>query len=255
MRKKLIIPIMLGLSLLASCGQDTKAEKTDDTAVTTTETTTSAAAATTAATTKTETAASETTTSAATSTAPATTEKATEQQPETEAETDQNEEDKNILKAVNVLRDNYKYFYMEGTEDGTFKHHDPDGNLIDFKNLENYMVYEAENLTVDRVLGRIADEQDLIDKARYLLLSGKGQDYIDQLEKEPAPQDGIGFTRDDPPFSADYYEDYDVWRVRRIPASWTRNDGAVHKVSWSEGSSYVLIRGCDGKVLGTYINY
>ncbi len=241
MRKKLILPIILGLCTLASCSQDTKDKKAEDPAVTTT----IAAETETAATTQ-----AETTTSMTTATSPAIVDTKAQELVEKVTAPDYESEEKAIISAVNdiiaphVMFD-HNYQFGVGTPNGT----------AEFYTLENYMIYEAEYILDDRYLGAVTDEVDAAEKGRYVYLMCKGQDYIDQLEKEPAPQDGIGFTRDDPPFSADYYEDYDVWRVRRIPASWTRNDGAVHKVSWSEGSSYVLIRGCDGKVLGTYINY
>ncbi len=256
MRKKLIIPIMLGLCLLASCGQDTKAEKTNDTAVTTTEATTSATDTAAATTIKTTTTAAKTTASITASTAPAATEKATEQQPETEAATDPNEEDKKILKAINVLKDSYRYFYMDGTENGTFEHRDTDGDLIDFKNLESYMVYEAENLPIDRELGSIADEQDLIEKARYVLLNGKGQEYMDWLEDEPDSGDGAIYIRDNPSVKAEYYDEYDTWYIYPTSPTWTREDGTgPHIVAWSEGPRFMCIRGSDGRLLGSCIRY
>ena len=245
MRKNLILSIILSLCALASCSQDKKNEKAGGTAAVTAITATAEETETTA-TTQAETTASE----AAATTAPAVVDIRAQELVEKVTAPDYEAEEKAIISAVNDIIDpavmfDHNYQFGAGTPNG----------IAEFYTLENYMIYEAESILDDRYLGAVIDEGDAAEKGRYVYLMCKGQNYIDRLEKEPAPQDGIGFTRDDPPFLADYYEDYDVWRVRRIPASWTRNDGAVHSVSWSEGSSYVLIRGCDGKVLGSYINY
>lgn len=170
-------------------------------------------------------------------------------------EPDPDAEDKKILKAINELRENYNYFYLNHQPDGTLKHYTPDGELVDYKNLENYMVYEAGTIQIDRVLGSIADEQDVIDKAREVLLKAKGQEYIDWLEKEPASSDGTKYIRENPPIVANYYEDYDTWYLYPTSPSWKREDGKGGVVAWSEGPSFMCIRGSDGKLLGSCIKY
>ena len=212
--------------------------------------------------TKTTAAAAKTTTTKAiattvvTAAAPAANE--TSNEPETEAPTepDPNEEDKKILRAINELEGNHAYFYLDRVENGSFEHHNSDGELIDFKNLENYMVYEAENLPIDRELGSIADEQDLIEKARNVLLNAKGQWYMDWLEKEPKHDPDIEYVRENPPIIAQYYDEYDVWFIYPTSPSWKRADGEKGGiVAWSEGPSFMCIRGSDGKILGCCLNY
>ena len=54
---------------------------------------------------------------------------------------------------------------------------------------------------------------------------------MDWLEKEPASSDGTRYIRENP------------------------EDGKGGVVAWSEGPSFMCIRGSDGKLLGTCIKY
>ena len=265
MRKKYIVPLIISTILLASCTQGITEDHNSDTTVTTTDTpittevnaTTSTTTSATTTTTKspTTTKTTSTTTATTTATATTTTERMTEAPTAPATEPDPDAEDKKILKAINELRENYNYFYLNHQPDGTLKHYTPDGELVDYKTLENYMVYEAGTIQIDRVLGSIADEQDVIDKAREVLLKAKGQEYIDWLEKEPASSDGTKYIRENPPIVANYYEDYDTWYLYPTSPSWKREDGKGGVVAWSEGPSFMCIRGSDGKLLGSCIKY
>ena len=261
MRNSSIIPIMLSTLLLASCAKEAADDRNSDTTVTTTATATTieaetTTAATTLATTTKATTAKTTTTAAATTAAATTTEKTTEAPTAPATEPDPDAEDKEILKSINELREIYDYFYPDHQPDGTLTHYTSDGELVDYKNLENYMVYEAGTIPIDRVLGSITSEQDVIDKAREVLINGKGQEYIDWLEKEPEPDNGVRYIRDNPSIKAVYYEEYDTWYIYPTSPAWTKEDGtAPHKAAWSEGPCFMYIRGSDGKLLGTCINY
>ena len=202
--------------------------------------------------------ASTTTTTAAT-TAAVTTESAQEpvtDPPEQEPEKTEEDMEKEVLDAVyNITHDGY---YPECTiTNGTFEHYTHDGTLVDFKNIINYMTYEAETLPFDRTLGAVADEQDAIDKGRYVLLTCKGQEFMDWLEKEPTGYPDVEFVRDYPPIIAEYYDEYDVWYIHTTGPSWSPVDGGYpHIVALTEGISYqMFVRGCDGKIFGCFINY
>ncbi|WP_303796125.1 hypothetical protein [Ruminococcus flavefaciens] len=177
-------------------------------------------------------------------------------EPEPEREPTEEDREKEVLDAVyNITHDGYYPTYTE--TNGTFEHYTSDGTLVDFKNIINYMAYEAETLPFDRTLGAVADEQDAIDKGRYVLLTCKGQEFMDWLEKEPTRYPDVEFVRDYPPIIAEYYDEYDVWYIHTTGPSWSPVDGGYpHIVALTEGISYqMFVRGCDGKILGSFINY
>lgn len=195
-----------------------------------------------------------TTTAAVTSTnAPEDVTEAPEQEPEKSEE----DKEKEILDAVYSLSSN-GYYPTQTITNGTFERHiPPDGTLVEFYNIVNYMAYEAGILPVDRTLGAIADEQDAIDKGRYVFLSGKGQDFMDWLEKEPSHDPDVEYVREKPPIIAEYYDEYDVWYIHTTGPNWKRTDGGYpHIVAITEGTSEkIFVRGSDGKILGSYMNY
>lgn len=208
---------------------------------------------------------SSTTTTTSTTTAAVTSTNAPEPvtdapEPEPEREPTEEDKEKEVLDAVyNLVTNGYYPTYT--ITDGTFEHYTSDGTLVDFKNIINYMAYEAETLPFDRTLGAVADEQDAIDKGRYVLLNGKGQSFLDWLEREPNHDPEIEYVREKPPIMAEYYEEYDVWCVYTTTPSWKSvedNSGKKPKyiVALDEGiSRKIFIRGCDGKILGSFINY
>ncbi|SHM45354.1 hypothetical protein [Ruminococcus flavefaciens] len=165
------------------------------------------------------------------------------------------EKEKELLDtAYKSIIGNYLY-YNTMNNDG-FEHMTDEGR-IDFKNVINYMVYEAEHLSVERELGEIIDEQDAIEKARNVLLNEKGQEYMDWLEKEPHHDPEVEYYRERPAIIADYYDEFDIWVVRPTAPSWKRTDGqGPYIVALSEGASTKLfIRGHDGKILGCLLHY
>lgn len=177
--------------------------------------------------------------------------------PETEPENSEEVKEKEILDAVYNLSHNGYYPTCRITN-GTFEHYiPPDGTLVEFNSIINYMIFEAGILPFDRILGPVADEQDAIDKGRYVVLNGKGQEHMDWLEKEPKHDPDIEYVRERPPFIAEYYDEYDVWYVHTTGPSWKPSDGGYPYIAAvTEGSSdQIYIRGCDGKILGSYINY
>ena len=144
--------------------------------------------------------------------------------PEPEREPTEEDREKEVLDAVyNISHHGYYPTYTE--TNGTFEHYTSDGTLVDFKNIINYMAYEAETLPFDRTLGAVADEQDAIDKGRYVLLTCKGQEFMDWLEKEPTRYPDVEFVRDYPPIIAEYYDEYDVWYIHTTGPSWSPVDG------------------------------
>ena len=265
---KYFLPLVFCTLILASCSRINPDKTPDDTGevkttIAASETTTTTAAATytntktTAAKTKSKTTTTQAVaTTVVTVTVPAADEKKEEPAAEAPTEPDPNEEDKRILKAINELRSNFRYFSINGENKYSFEHYTRDGELLDFKNIENYMVYEAEILPMDRVLGSIADEHDLLEKARNVLITAKGQEYMEWLEKEPKHDPAIEYVREKPPIMAQYYEEYDTWYVYPTSPSWKRTDGEKGVISgWSEFPSFMCIRNSDGKLLGCLLNF
>jgi hypothetical protein len=193
---------------------------------------------------------SETTTVATTEQAPP-----PEETDEPETEKTEDEKEKELLDTAykSIIGD---YLYYNTMNNDGFEHMTENG-MIDFKNVINYMVYEAENLPVERELGEIIDEQDAVEKARNVFLIAKGQEYMDWLEKEPKHDPEVEYYREKPPIIATYYDEYDIWIVRPTAPNWKRTDGqGPYIVALTEGASTKLfIRGCDGKILGSFVNY
>ena len=123
---------------------------------------------------------------------------------------------------------------------------------MNFKNAVEYIYFEAEHFQFDRELGEVIDEEDAAEKGRYVLLNGRGQEYMDWLEKEPDHDPNVEYVRRRPSVEAIYYEDYDIWYVYPTSPSWSpvNGDGPGFD-SWSEGPTYMFSRGRDGKVLGS----
>lgn len=204
---------------------------------------------------------SSTTTTTSTTTAAVTSTNAPEPvtdapEPEPEREPTEEDREKEVLDAVYNIS-HHGYYPTYTVTNGTFEYYiPPDGTLVEFYNIVNYMVYEAGILPIDRMLGAVADEQDAIDKGRYVLLTCKGQEFMDWLEKEPEDDSGFGFVREKPPIMAEYYDEYDVWYIYATSPNWKRTDGKKERVALTEGLSYqMFVRGCDGKILGSFIHY
>ena len=140
-----------------------------------------------------------------------------------------------------------------GSYDGKYEAIDENGNMVDFKDEINCLIYRADYwFKSDRVLGPIADEEDAIAKGRDILLRLNGQEYVDDHEKEYVVwSNGTKIIRDNPCYLADYNADYDIWDFRPTLFSGSSEDGQYHTAT--PGSvPHFYIRGCDGKILACF---
>ena len=143
---------------------------------------------------------------------------------------------------------NYGY---DGSVDGTYRAMDENGNDVDYKDEINYLIHKAEVLPADRVLGSIADEEDMISKGRQLLLDVIGQEYVDDHDKEYIDSKGVRVYRDNPCYKATYYEEFDIWDFRPTLFSGSSEDGNYH-VATPGSVPHFYVRGRDGKVLAAF---
>lgn len=111
---------------------------------------------------------------------------------------------------------------------------------------------DSTDLLSEKVLGKITSEEDALKKGKDVLIEIKGQEYIDEHESDYFLQNGenVKFIRDNPPFIAKYYDEYDIWQVIAVLRTGKTEDG--NTVVTTGTSPYVLIRGSDGKVVGIY---
>ena len=143
---------------------------------------------------------------------------------------------------------NYGY---DGSVDGTYRAMDENGNDVDYKDEINFLIHRAEVLPVDRMLGSIADEEDMISKGRQLLLDVIGQEYVDDHDKEYIDSKGVRVYRDNPCYKATYYEEFDIWDFRPTLFSGSSEDGNYH-VATPGSVPHFYVRGRDGKVLAAF---
>lgn len=195
-----------------------------------------------------------------------TTEKTDEVQPTTmeevtEAPQDNNSEQggsENNSSSENSEEALFRAFYLflhdgwDGSYYGKYEAYDENGNMVDYKDEINFLIHRAEVLPTDRMLGSIADEEDMIRKGRQLLLDLMGQEYIADHDKESyVNANGVTIYRDNPCYLATYYEDYDIWDFRPTLFSGSSEDGHFHVAS--PGSvPHFYVRGSDGKILGAF---
>lgn len=111
---------------------------------------------------------------------------------------------------------------------------------------------DSTDLLSEKVLGKITSEEDALKKGKDVLIEIKGQEYIDEHESDYFLQNGenVKFIRDNLPFIAKYYDEYDIWQVIAVLRTGKTEDG--NTVVTTGTSPYVLIRGSDGKVVGIY---
>lgn len=171
-----------------------------------------------------------------------------EEEPEDEpVETEPTDED--------IFREYYlsEHNGYDGSLDGTYIASDGNGNMVDFKDEINCLIYRADYwFKSDRVLGPIVDEDDAIAKGREILLRLDGQEYIDAHEKEYVIwPNGTKIIRDNPFYLADYNADYDIWDFRPTLFSGSSEDGKYHTGTPGTVPHY-YIRGCDGKILACF---
>jgi len=122
----------------------------------------------------------------------------------------------------------------------------------------NELCYEDDNIdrimnnpkTLNQqVLGNISDEDDAKEKGRTVFIQLWGQKYIDAFESDYVTIDDnpVQFERDSPPYRVTYYEKFDVWMITMVKRSGKTVDGIA--IATPGLSSFVIIRGNDGKVL------
>ena len=239
--KKYVIIAAAALLLcgLVSCG-DTSASsvisETVTTAMQTSETTstTTAETATSATTTKAATTAETATTSAETTTA------------ETSSPAHQTidrkvEVDEETFNAVAFVEQNYydeKYNIFDGT------------NYINYDNEICFLVDQVSKLPND-TLGAVADEADLIAKAREVFIAVLGQDFIDRVEADHIERSGemLAITeRINPTYITQYYEEYDVWWIRPCLPSGILEDGS-HADTIFDNPPFLIVKGDSGKII------
>ncbi len=244
--KKYVIIAAAALLLcgLVSCG-DTSASsvisETVTTAMQTSETTS---------TTTVETATSATTTKATTTAETATTSAETTAVPETTAETSSPihqtidrkvEVDEETFNAVAFVEQNYydeKYNIFDGT------------NYINYDNEICFLVDQVSKVPND-TLGAVADEADLIAKAKEVFIAVLGQDFIDRVEADHIERNGemLAITeRINPTYITQYYEEYDVWWIRPCLPSGILEDGS-HADTIFDNPPFLIVKGDSGKII------
>ena len=239
--KKYVIIAAAALLLcgLVSCGDTSASSVISETVTTAMQT------AETTSTTTVETATSATTTKAATTAEPATTSAET-----TAAETSSPahqtidrkvEVDEETFNAVAFVEQNYfdeKYNIFDGT------------NYINYDNEICFLVDQVSKLPND-TLGAVADEADLIAKAREVFIAVLGQDFIDRVEADHIERNGemLAITeRINPTYITQYYEEYDVWRIRPCLPSGILEDGS-HADTIFDNPPFLIVKGDSGKII------
>ena len=239
--KKYVIIAAAALLLcgLVSCG-DTSASsvisETVTTAMQTSETTstTTAETATSATTTKAATTAETATTSAETTTAETST-------PAHQTIDRKVEVDEETFNAVAFVEQNYfdeKYNIFDGT------------NYINYDNEICFLVDQVSKVPND-TLGAVADEADLIAKAREVFIAVLGQDFIDRVEADHIERNGqmLAITeRINPTYITQYYEEYDVWWIRPCLPSGILEDGS-HADTIFDNPPFLIVKGDSGKII------
>lgn len=116
----------------------------------------------------------------------------------------------------------------------------------------DYLMDTANNLS-KQVLGYIASEEDVIEKARTIWIEQLGTEYIDRIESDTIKinDEEIKYQKDTPPYNVKFYEVYDTWLVMLNFPSGIREDGV--RVSTPGMTPYFIIKGSNGKVIGALI--
>ena len=242
--KKTAVIIASVLFLLCGCGTDINSDvpsitedvtEAETAEVTTTLTTTST---TSTATTNTTTRKAVRTTAAATTTAAETTAaQAVHGTIERKVEVDEE-----TFKAIEAVKNGH-YFSPYNIFDGT--------NSIDYENEICFLVDEVRKVPND-TLGAIADEDDLIAKAREVFIAVLGQDFIDWIEADHVERNGEMVAiveRTTPLYYTHYYEDYDVWEIKPCQPSGILENGQ-HLDTIFDNAPFLIVRGDSGKIIG-----
>lgn len=123
---------------------------------------------------------------------------------------------------------------------------------ITYKNHAYYLKDKAEPYS-DSLYGQITCEEDVIKIAREIFAIECGDEFVEQIESEYIEIQGelVKYERDVPPYTVEYYDEYDVWYINPNAPSGVTEDGI--KFSTPSMPPYLLIRGEDGKILGALI--
>ena len=122
----------------------------------------------------------------------------------------------------------------------------------EYKDHVEYLLETAKTLP-DKYSHSVADEDDLIEQARNIWIEGIGSEYIERIESEYIEIQGefVRYERNVPPYTVEYYDEYDVWYINpNAPSGVTENGEMFATPSMPP---YLLIRGEDGKILGALI--
>ena len=123
---------------------------------------------------------------------------------------------------------------------------------ITYKNHAYYLKDKAEPYS-DSLYGQITCEEDVIKIAREIFAIGLGDEFVEQIESEYIEIQGelVKYERNVPPYTVEYYDEYDVWYINPNAPSGVTENGI--KFGTPSMPPYLLIRGEDGKILGALI--
>lgn len=123
---------------------------------------------------------------------------------------------------------------------------------ITYKNHAYYLMHNAEPYS-DSLYGQITCEEDVIKIAREIFAIECGDEFVELIESEYIEMDGelVKYERNVPPYTVEYYDEYDVWYINPNAPSGVTEDGI--KFGTPSMPPYLLIRGEDGKILGALI--
>ena len=123
---------------------------------------------------------------------------------------------------------------------------------ITYKNHAYYLMHNAEPYS-DSLYGQITCEEDVIKIAREIFAIERGDEFVELIESEYIEMDGelVKYERNVPPYTVEYYDEYDVWYINPNAPSGVTENGI--KFGTPSMPPYLLIRGEDGKILGALI--
>lgn len=123
---------------------------------------------------------------------------------------------------------------------------------ITYKNEADYLMHNAEPYS-DSPYGQVTCEEDVIKIAREIFTEERGESFVELIESEYIEMDGelVKYERNVPPYTVEYYDEYDVWYINPNAPSGVTEDGI--KFGTPSMPPYLIIRGEDGKILGALI--
>ena len=114
-----------------------------------------------------------------------------------------------------------------------------------------FLLANAEALGAEPV-GAIADEEDLIAKAREVFIARLGQEHIDRVEADHIERDGRSLAiveRTSPVYHVDHLEALDVWYISPCMPSGILEDGTKFATIY-DVPPFLMIDGRDGRIVG-----